>query len=195
MLQLHLKYAPRDIGWPLCSQGKVITHLCPPNKDFLQEGDSYLCLKLQSPGKVALTSQTLQNGELQETDIPRAAYKNVLSMDWIEKSGVGSSSSNSGKCPQEGNKDEEEVSVEDIKNVLQKIIVGGELGLQRNTWEDFARPTLTDRKTSRRFKFRRSKRSFKPRPSFEEFADSVKDLISDAERFDAIESGEFRNDN
>ena len=114
-----------------------------------------------------LTAQTLHNGELEETAIPRAAYKDVFTMEWLEtRPRVGRN------CLVE-----EGASIEDVKDILRNIIVGGELGLQRNTWEEFAKPTLTDRKTSRRFRLRRSKRNFKnPRPSFDEFAGSGRDI-------------------
>ena len=117
-------------------------------------------------------------------------------MEWIENStGVASSDSSNNedqKRPQENTTEEEiaEVdSVEDVKNILRNIIVGGELGLQCNTWEEFAKPSLTDRKTSKRFRLRRSKRKFKSRPSFEDFEDAARDLEADLEH-SAREQGE-----
>ncbi|XP_077982370.1 puratrophin-1-like isoform X2 [Glandiceps talaboti] len=125
--QIQGKRKPKDEGWPLCFEDRVIVHLLELSDDCLKTGDFYLQLKSPVPGTILLALTYVYHGRIHSILIPQETYEILFTMEWLHS-----------------------LNPDENRMVLEHCVVSTEAGLERMSWQEIIGPVLLEKKSRKK---------------------------------------------
>nr|XP_006825855.1 PREDICTED: puratrophin-1-like [Saccoglossus kowalevskii] len=130
-LQLQITFGgnrkPKDEGWPICYEDRIIVHLGEISEELLQSGDFYFQLKSPVPGTILLALTYVYHGRIHSILIPQDSYEILFTMEWLHSVNPGEN-----------------------RMVLEHCVVSKESGIERMNWEEIIRPPFAEKKSRKK---------------------------------------------